>query len=430
MTYALLWLNTRIYTPNNSNHEQQVSRHIPTYTIGVKGNVYSISEKSDSRYLPSGDVPEIRTMQQQTPIPSRGGWGGLKSTIAIQQPPIEPFGSTKIALAAVIGKSPSSALWLEYYMKYLAFDLLILRVENFPEFRTYTKQYGEKIIATYADTINEFQMRKPAQFGAELGAKKVYQDNYFTIMNRQRVHINGALDLCRTMHIDFLVHLDADELLYVQPDARNPSSPRSITLRKFLSNVPIEFDYIHLNNYEAVYPAVSMVDDNNCFLTSKFLRCRDRGCLAYSNGKSIAKVKGGGYGGRTVTALPGPHRFSGRGWEVDSTSGLAVLHFESCTFELWEHKFQQLMHANDSQVRKIPFDFYKKSIALQQSRKKYPNDKKILESAIALYKKAKVAPYVRAPYDLRAWEGTLTGRFAGEAVMANNKTSDINVISP
>jgi len=120
--------------------------------------------------------------------------------------------------------------------------------------------YGSKIIATcvaYGDDV-------PA-------------DNYFAIMKRQQLIVNTALDTCHQRGIDFLLHSDRDELMYVRHDPLNPALPRAKALREFLASVPTRYDYIHMDNYEALYPRSNENDGSACLLTNRFGRPRGRG---------------------------------------------------------------------------------------------------------------------------------------------------------
>ena len=75
-------------------------------------------------------------------------------------------------------------------------------------------------------------------------------------------------------------------------------------------------------------------------------------------------------------ASPPPCRFSGhaarrapvaRLWRSSALQDACVLHFESCTYEVWRNKFLKHRHTDELATRDIPFAFYRDSISLFQS---------------------------------------------------------------
>ena len=65
----------------------------------------------------------------------------------------------------------------------------------------------------------------------------------------------------------------------------------------------------------------------------------------------------------------GPHRYTGRSVVVDADRA-ALLHFESCTYEMWRNKFSKHRHMEARKkvdIDKIPFPFYRESIRLFQA---------------------------------------------------------------
>ena len=115
---------------------------------------------------------------------------------------------------------------------------------------------------------------------------------------------------------------------------------------------------IVLQNVEAI-PQKLAVD---CIFEDLDLFCLDiHSLLAYANGKSAGRC---GF----CTWL-GPHRYTGRSVVVDADRA-ALLHFESCTYEMWRNKFSKHRHMEARKkvdIDKIPFPFYRESIRLFQA---------------------------------------------------------------
>jgi hypothetical protein len=327
-----------------------------------------------------------------------------------------------IALVALCRKSANFDKWLKYYLIELKFDLLILRIESCDTCRALIDVYGDKIIATYSSDNSVNTKSSSTSTSTSVSSlqgfdPKLYQtnfdkthhsvkNNYHTMIVRQKDFVQYGLNICKEKNIDFLLHSDSDELLYVQPNTNYPSdynndiqqvvgkgienhSPieidRAMQLRIILDQLPPEFDNIHLDNYEALYPTLLSSgddgdddDDNNdyggskCFTTDRFIRCKEGRCNAYVNGKGIARVNGRGWGGIGNVSFHGPHWFSGNSYDYSEfdpvNPELAILHFDSCTFQQWNKKFQLLKNINQTNLNDIPFIYYKESIRLQKSK--------------------------------------------------------------
>ena len=54
-------------------------------------------------------------------------------------------------------------------------------------------------------------------------------------------------------------------------------------------------------------------------------------------------------------------------WRSSALQDACVLHFESCTYEVWRNKFLKHRHTDELATRDIPFAFYRDSISLFQS---------------------------------------------------------------
>lgn len=145
-------------------------------------------------------------------------------------------------------------------------------------------------------------------------------------MVRQIFLVETAIEKAREESMDFLLHIDDDELLYIHPD---------LHLQELLLRIDLEdpqYDYLHIENVEAVYPHTKIEADRSCYQkTTLFRECKRVACRSYGNGKSMARLS-------RTTRPDGVHYFKGVRRDIPSSMAL-ILHFESCDFDLWKEKF-------------------------------------------------------------------------------------------
>lgn len=255
----------------------------------------------------------------------------------------------KVAIAIMTMKPINFEVWLKYHIKYLKFDHIYIRIEDTPELKSIIDKYPNNITADFY-------------------SKQDNKNSYFNQMNRQDDHINKAIEDCKKRNIKYLLHIDDDELFFI-----NKKYKRAY---EFFRTVDSNFDQVHFNNFEAVFPN----EKDTCFSTNKFKNCQKDSCLSYANGKSAGKISNN-------LKANGPHFFNGNSQYISLDEAM-VLHFDSCTYSKWYHKFNNLKNITDEKFNKIPFDFYKKSIKyLKKSTKK--EDKE----GYKFWKKYKIDPY-------------------------------------
>ena len=247
-----------------------------------------------------------------------------------------------IAICSMIRKPFNFDTWLNYHLS-IGVDYIFLRVEETPELSTLLEKYKDKVIVEYDNFVNK-------------------RDNYWTQMNRQKDFVNKVIEDCLSKSIEWLAHIDSDELLWT-------SKPLKETLLDLDNNI----DSVTLHNHEAVYPNDSL---SNPFLeTNQFLRNK---YLAYGNGKSIGRVS-------DLLECKGPHFFEGKRFKI-SPKLASVLHFESPTFNYWYKKFsEEKSDVSQEMFDKIPFKFYKESISIIREGN--------LDKCRQFYNKMKVEPY-------------------------------------
>ena len=239
----------------------------------------------------------------------------------------------KVAIVSMVTKHPDFDFWLDYHLNKLGVDHIFLRVEEAEYYKEYIDKYPGRITATYHKK-NDIDTKH----------------NYLTIMDRQKEMVNKACLAAREMGIDYLFHVDADELIHV---VLNNQYSLSDNLRNYLNQVKNNDDgisCIHFKNFEAVFPKVG----EKCFTTNKFIDCKKGRCLSYANGKSCGLVQRG-------ARFRGPHYFTGKNHNMPDDK-IVILHYDSCTYKQWHTKFNLLKDTNEEKMKKIPFPFYKNSI--------------------------------------------------------------------
>jgi hypothetical protein len=157
-----------------------------------------------------------------------------------------------------------------------------------------------------------------------------------------------CIDKCRDLDIQFLLHIDDDELLYVSEEYNN-SLKHLILKKKWLHS---RYTDLHFKNVEAVYD--DNVDNAACFTTNSFIDCYLDHCRSYANGKSMGKI-------HSSLKPWGPHHFTAPTLKI-SMADAVVLHFDSCNFNRWQQKFINLSNISKKELQRIPFSYYKQSI--------------------------------------------------------------------
>ena len=234
---------------------------------------------------------------------------------AAQTPP-----KVKVAIACLMRKPVDLPLWFRHHTN-MGVSLFFIRLEDTPGLDDY------------------FALRKDVIY--EVAQSDKSGDNYKTLQDRQKKFVNQSLVKAREAGVDWLFHIDADELLH-----------GSLTV---LDELDAGIQTIKIENAEAIFSEGS----ETCFSADKFLRCgKGAPCRSYVNGKAA---------GRCVrdVALAGPHDFSYKG-EIEgsfkktvSFDALHVLHFDACSLGAWVEKYK---HLGKDPKSDIPFPYYKESI--------------------------------------------------------------------
>lgn len=227
----------------------------------------------------------------------------------------------RIAVASLIRKPIDLPLWLRYHRKY-GVKHFYIRLEDSPGWEDYLK--------AQPDIWYEI-------------AKSDEGNNFQTLMYRQVEFVNRLLNEKIVKDVDWLFHIDCDELMHGSYD--------------FLSSLPSDIKVVNMENAEAVFDEKNM---DTCFKATHFLRCGIQGtpCKSYVNGKSGARVE-------ADISLAGPHNFAYKGnFEGPHIHKIPfekmhILHYDSCSFGAWAEKFR---HMGKNVKDPIPFPHYVESI--------------------------------------------------------------------
>ncbi len=198
---------------------------------------------------------------------------------------------------------------------------------------------------------------------------KTHLNNYDNeVMSRQILNFVNVREYAKSDNIDWLLHIDCDELFY----------PQNYTLIELFNN---NYDIISFRNYEMLPENDSY---SNCFREGKLFKTNTKKFIAYVNGKSALKVN-------SLANITGVHGFTG-GVEYNSPNG-KILHYPSCNFDEYLTKYKILGNFNDKWWGKvaIPIKFHTESRDLINSCeeteeecinkiRKYYNDKHILNN--------------------------------------------------
>jgi len=243
-----------------------------------------------------------------------------------------------IAIASMMRNPVDLPLWLKYHRN-LGISRFFIRLEDSPSWEEYLQTAPDVVV--------------------EIGTSDDSGNNYSTVIDRQIVFVNKVLrDNAAAEDIDWIIHIDSDELLHGDLTAVSSLPPTAKTV-KFI-------------NAEAIFEEPKKRD--TCFTAKKFLRC-DQGapCKSYVNGK------GGGRTRDPHVFMAGPHDFGYRGTETAETNykvpfeQLHVLHFEGCTFSGWVDKYY---HMSKNDRGDMPFPYYKESIqAAKRAHELYKENK-------------------------------------------------------
>jgi len=246
-----------------------------------------------------------------------------------------PSQNSKIAIVSMMKDPKNLDSWLQHHRE-MGIQRFYIRLEDTPELETV--------------------LRNQKDVHLEVGKSTGYNE-YNDIQVRQRKWMNDSIKWGKKDGIDWVIHIDSDELLKGDLNEIRALPP---SIRTFW-----------MQNQEAKYSKIPRAADN-CFVASKMVDCADEPdkCVSYGNGK------GGGRVADDVSEY-GPHRFKSTS-QIGNTEvkvKMVVFHYESCDFNIYKKKYKHLANQDEKTSKDIPFPYYKESI---QAAKK-PGDEALEE---------------------------------------------------
>lgn len=249
-----------------------------------------------------------------------------------------------VAIVLLSRRAPDLKTWLQYHLDYMGVSHIFMDVEDSPHF----DEAWASLSKADQDRVTVWKSGPTGNNGDTRPA-----DDYTTLQARQLSAMRKAKQASKQMGIEWLLHIDDDELLY---------APLQRPIGQILSSVPQGFDQAYIPNVEAIYDSA---DVNSCFTETSKVNMNRYTFVSYANGKAAVRVA------NNDDYPAGPHQWrTPQGLEVSSIhldaetfgSPLWLVHFESCPFARWEDKFWELGNTTPEKVNGIPFKFYKQSI--------------------------------------------------------------------
>mmetsp|Transcript_85861 Transcript_85861/g.278099 ORF Transcript_85861/g.278099 Transcript_85861/m.278099 type:complete len:509 (-) Transcript_85861:159-1685(-) len=253
----------------------------------------------------------------------------------------------RVGIVLLSRKPPDLNMWLAYHLQYAGVEHVFMQVEDTPGWaslwNTLPLVLRQRVTVWYGEASRPGQDQRPA-------------DDYESLQARQVRAMARAKAASAAMGLQWLLHIDDDELLYM---------PSHRPVGDILASLPLGFDQAYIPNVEAVYESA---DVRSCFSDTARVNTNPGTFVSYANGKAAIRV--------ADDAVPaGPHMWrSSRGTEPASIhlenepfgSPMYVVHFESCPLTRWEDKFWELGNTSPQKVSNIPFRFYRDSITRMQ----------------------------------------------------------------
>eukprot|EP00933_Yihiella_yeosuensis_P054105 TRINITY_DN5245_c2_g1_i1.p1 TRINITY_DN5245_c2_g1~~TRINITY_DN5245_c2_g1_i1.p1 ORF type:complete len:568 (+),score=117.94 TRINITY_DN5245_c2_g1_i1:151-1854(+) len=285
----------------------------------------------------------------------------------------------KVAVVMLSRHPADIKTWLKYHLNYLGLHHVFIQVEDSPDIPKSIAELPQDMVKKVtlwgwgqedeedqedlpATSLLRVSQTKKAAASADADKEdKRPTDDYTSLQARQLKAMTRAKTACQRKNIDWLIHIDDDELLY---------APYQRKIGDLLAETPELFDQAFIPNVEAVYPSASTT---NCFADTKEVNIDVQSYQGYVNGKTAIRANSKAY-------PAGPHLWRGpngspsNGLHLDKEpfgAPLLVVHYESCPFGRWQDKFFELGNTSPDAVDKIPFPFYRESITKMQLCKNF-----------------------------------------------------------
>jgi len=261
----------------------------------------------------------------------------------------------KVGIATTVKNPHQLNDWINYHLK-IGFDKLYIVFDDENEdTSSYINSDQVKIFKNNDDWKKEL-LTLP-------NMNQFIQDKK-EVMSRQILNFANSRNYALQDGIDFLLHIDADELFYLEDS----------TLGNIFNN---NYDVITFQNWEMI---PKKDDYENCFREGVDFKINPRIFNAYGNGKSAVKVN-------SQSQIAGVHDFSGNNKKFSNVG--KILHYPSCNFNEYINKYKILGKFNDKwwDSVKIPFKFHTESrdLITECSARELQGEKNACENSVRLY---------------------------------------------
>ena len=240
--------------------------------------------------------------------------------------------------------------WLRFHVD-VGIDTFYISIEDTPELGPAMVAYAHQLTGMTGKTVTVVYENAPP-------VNRSTEDNFTDILDRQQERVNRMLVRARNDGVDWVFHIDDDELAY-------PGTKAAIsTWQKVLAEVPRTCASVHIQNWEGFSPAQPVAP----WGTDPGVRYLPQACAqhfaAYANGKAASRTL-------PTQHAHGVHHFAGgKECELAESKGV-VLHHEALAMDgldvpplRWVEKNQ--LRAKDD-MSKIPFTATHDAVAAVKS---------------------------------------------------------------
>lgn len=200
----------------------------------------------------------------------------------------------KAICSTVLNPGSTFPTWVDYHLK--RFDRIFMYLDSSEETSPFIPSHPNLVVIE--------------------GSRAPQGSPISRILVRQNANLNDAISRCGKDGIDWLLHLDSDEIFH--PDKPNWTDT--------------DAGMIRFTNHEVI----PVWEATNHFLECQYFALNGKAEFrAYGNGKCAARIS-------ADLQSHGPHAFKGHAGHV-ITSG-AILHYTDATYAEWVKKYQNLGH--------------------------------------------------------------------------------------
>jgi hypothetical protein len=239
----------------------------------------------------------------------------------------------KAAICCLTKRSHQLQTWISHYLDHLNATTVYLYLDHFPGIETELEPQLQPIREQYGSRFRTTIVTRDWLARNRIYHANSTRDRSAENRMRQAGVSEDALLRSREDGIDWLFHVDIDELIHIRTGEDLPHF-----LDRFNRQIDPE-KRVHTVDYANWELIPERTDYSNCFKEGNLFRTKNRGYIAYANGKGGARVNG-----RTHTF--GAHRF-----RSDDPSALSlrlrdeefvVLHYVCCNTGEFISKYRNL----------------------------------------------------------------------------------------